>query len=326
MRPEHYVSAEAFRTKIMLLAEEAVAEAKGLPTLLAFPELIGFPLLIALENPAALQAKTVAGAALDWARRAWPELLGTVWRRRVFGPQSFFLARALPAWRVYKETFAEAARTFGVTINAGSSFLPHIEEEAMRGTHIADGHVYNTSFTFGPTGTLLRPTRKCYLTSGAEMRSGLSRARVNDFAPVHTPVGRLGVAICLDAFYSSVLAQLDGMGTQIVVQPSANAALWDRRWPGDTNLSEGEAWLTYGLRAGVQNRLHICYGVNPMLVADLWDLSFRGRSSIVANTRFQPGAEMEDRPGLVAIAPTAEREAWVRASVEHPSKLAEVAI
>ena len=79
-------------------------------------------------------------------------------------------------------------------------------------------------------------------------------------------------------------------------------------------VSEGEAWLRYGLREQVQNRMNIQYGVNPMLVGDVWDLSPRGRSSIVANTRFC-STELEGYPGLLAIAPTPDEEAIVRVSV-----------
>ena len=310
-----YVSAAAFRSKILGLSEEAVAGCGGAPTLLAFPELIGFPLLLALDNEESVKAARVSQGALSLVKRHWREVLGAAWRYRTAGLNTLYLWRALPAYRAYRAAFAEAARTFGVSIVAGTTFLPWLEQEVMRGLHITDTRVYNTAFTFSPLGGLLGRTRKRYFTSGAESSSGLSSGPLSDLRPLRTPVGKVGVTVCLDAFYSSVIERLDGLGAQIIVQPSANDASWQRPWPGDPSFTEGEAWLEHGLRAQVQNRLNVQLGVNPMLVGNLWELTFRGRSSIVANTRFFSEAEVENRPGLVAIADTADQAAWVRATL-----------
>ncbi|CAN5907412.1 hypothetical protein BH24DEI2_BH24DEI2_23990 [soil metagenome] len=316
MRLEDYRDSEAFRRKILALTERAVSGLPALPTLLAFPETIGLPLLLTLGDfDTVSDAPSVSGAAFRLARARWRELLGAAWRHRSFGLQALYVWRALPAYRTYHDAFSEAARRYGVTVVAGSSFLPHIEAEAARGLHVADKSVHNTAFTFGETGTVLNRTHKVYLNEGAEAGAGLSRGRLSELQAVETSVGRVGVALCLDAFYGSVLARFDGMGVQIVVQPSANHAPWDRPWLHDPALSEGTAWLRYGLRAGLQNRLHIRYGVNPMLVGDLWDLSARGRSSIVVNGRYAPQAELEGYAGLLALAPTPDREAFVRATV-----------
>ncbi len=317
MSLEHYESVAAFRQKILTLTGEALTGLPEVPTLVAFPETIGFPLLLGLDAyPTTKTAPDVFRAAFALARSRWREVLQVAWRSRTFGLTTLYLWRALPAYRAYVDTFAEAARTHRVTIVAGSSFLPHIEAEAARGLHVADRRVHNTAFTFGATGTLLGRTHKVYLNPGAEAGSGLQRGRLGDLYLQETSVGRVGVALCLDGFYSSVVERFDGLGAQIIVQPSANHASWERPWPGDGALSEGEAWLRYGLRALVQDRLNVRYGVNPMLVGDLWDLSARGRSSLVVNRRHAPEAALEGRPGLLALAETSERETFVRATVD----------
>ena len=313
---EHYRSAKTFRQKILTLTEKAIAGLPEVPTLVAFPEAIGFPLLLTLDGfETTKDAASVSNAAFALARVRWRGVLAAAWRYRTFSLSTLYLWRALPAYRAYHDAFAEAARTYRVTIVAGSSFLPHLENEAVRGLHVADKRVYNTAFTFGETGTLLGRTHKVYLNPGAESSSGLQRGRLDDLYAQETPVGRVGVALCLDGFYSSVIERFDGLGAQIIVQPSANHASWERPWPGDASLSEGAAWLRYGLRALVQDRLHLRYGVNPMLVGDVWDLAARGRSSLVANCRFVPEAVLDGHPGLLALAETAERETFVRATV-----------
>lgn len=311
----HYRSPEAFAAWILELSQRAVDGLDDSPRLLAFPEVIGMPLLLTLGHMAELSQQTrLSSAVRTLLGLEWRSILSAAVRYRAFGPQAFFLARALPAYRAYTAAFSRAAQQTGATIVAGSSFLPVVSDEASRGLHVAESRVENASYTFAPTGTMLGRSTKRYLTSGLEARLGLARARQGSERVLETPAGRLGVAICLDGFYSTVLETLDGLGAQVVVQPSANFAPWTRRWPSDTTHSEGEAWLTYGLRVGVRGRQHIRYGVNPMLVGTLFDLQVEGRSSIVANPRFMD-AQTEGYGGVLALAQHSDEEEIVRAEV-----------
>lgn len=319
MRLADYRDAETFAARVLELAERAVAGLDGAPKLIAFPETIGLPLLLTL-GPSGSDYGRVAGsgrvteAAQRLLQTYWRAVLGTAWRFRALGPEALFLARALPAYRAYTAAFAAAARRTGATVVAGSSFLPHIELEAVRGTHIADPRVYNVAYTFAPTGTLLDRTAKRYLTPGLESHLGLSRALPEAQHTFETPVGRVGVAVCLDGFYSSVVDRFDALGAQIVVQPSANFAPWTRPWPPDPSVTEGEAWLAWGLRAHLQGRLHLRYGINPMLVGGLFDLQARGRTSIVCNARLHD-AETEGYRGVLKLAETDDQEEIVRVIV-----------
>lgn len=313
-----YRDAEAFRGKILALTEMAVRELDDAPKLLAFPETIGVPLLLTLGNyDRVSRSRSVGVAALKLARRAWLRGFRLGLRR---GVTALYHLRAVPAYLAYCDAFREASRRSGATITAGSTFLPLVEEEAARGVHTVGRAVYNTAYTFGPTGTCLDRTHKLALTPGLESRIGLSRAPAEGVHAFETPVGRVGVAVCLDGFYASVLDRLDGLGAQIVVQPSANHASWERPWPPDPRLREGEAWLRYGLRAGLQDRLHLRYGVNPMMVGDVFDLKPRGRSSLLVNRRFSSlessGVKTEGYEGVLGIAETSDREEIVRAEVE----------
>ena len=325
MKLSDYRSAARFKARVLELTQRAVQGLDDAPKLAAFPETIGFPLLLTLgHSPDHSQGHYDAVARLERAseagyyvlKRRWREVLRSAWRWRAFGPSALHLANALPAYLAYRDAFSEAARTCGVTLVAGSHFLPHIEEEATRGVHIVDERVHNVAYSFAPTGRPLNRTAKRYLM-GSETRIGLSGTREATQVFL-TPAGRVGVAICLDGFYSSVIEHLDGQGAQIVVQPSANHVPWTRRWPADPTLFEGEAWLTRGLRAQLQGRLHLRYGVNPMLVGDLWDLRARGRSSLLTNTHLV-ASETEGYGGVLALAQTDDQEEIVRARVALPS-------
>ena len=315
MQLSDYETPERFRARVLALTEAAVAGLDDAPKLIAFPETIGFPLLLTLGNVEVSSAKTFGEAALLLAKRHWRALLRVIITKRLSPAAALYHLRALPAYSAYRDAFAEAARFAKATVVAGTVFSPHIEEEASRGVHVAGRGVHNTAFTFGPTGRILDRTHKVYLTPGAESRAGLTRAPLEHVHAFETPVGRVGVAVCLDGFYGSVLERLDGLGAQIVVQPSANHAPWERPWPPDPALTEGEAWLRYGLREGLQNRLHLRYGVNPMMVGEVLDLAPRGRSSLVANTRYHP-TEEGGLEGVLALSKSADSEETVRAVVD----------
>jgi predicted amidohydrolase len=281
---EPYQSSETFRHWILQLTEEAVKDLPSHPTLVAFPEMIGFPLILTLADGETLRDRTITQAVQRFLKKHWGSILRHAVQYRHFSPSAAFLPFTLPAYLAYKNAFAEAARTFGVTLVAGSGLLPHITEEASRNVHITNPKVYNTSFVFAPTGTLLGRSQKMYLTAGLESRLGLSRGKLSDLRVMQTPVGRLGIPICLDAFYTSVIDHLDGLGAEIVVMPSANPLPWSGSWAANPALSEGEAWTHNGLSKQLQNRLSISYGVNPMLVGQVWDIAFEGCSSLVAKT------------------------------------------
>jgi len=293
------------------------------PRLIAFPEMIGFPLLLTLGVFAEIRVcRTVGEAARYLARRYWRTLVHLTFRRGMAGLAGLYAARAIPAFLAYTKAFAEAARFGKATIVAGTIILPPIDEEPSRGLHIRGRQAYNTAFIFSPAGRILGRTYKINLTAGAESHAGIARAPLSQLLPFDTPVGRLGVAICLDGFHSGVIERLDGLGAQIIVQPSANHAPWSRPWPADRRFTEGEAWLRFGLRAQLQDRCNIRYGLNPMMVGGVFDLLPRGRSSIVEKLALatvplvtRGGVPEEQFPGIVKLAATADKEEIIRAAV-----------
>lgn len=317
----YYRDVEVFAAWVQRLAQDAADRAH--PTadalLIAFPEAIALPLLFTVENPAAATGSaSLLQAAWRSARGSWGLLVRAAWRYRAPGPAAAFLARAPAVHDAYVAAFRAAARRTGATVVGGSAFLPGIEVQAARGTHVTDARVHNVAYTFAPSGALLGTSRKVHLTPGLESRVGLRRGTVEALPVMEAPFGRLAVAVCLDGWHEGVVARLDAEGAEVIVQPSANDASWTRRWPPDPRLTEGEAWLQRGLRARLQGRVNLRYGVNPMLVGSAFGFAPQGRSAILADASRTTRDWAEGRSGVVAIAQSATEEAVVGATVELP--------
>jgi predicted amidohydrolase len=318
-RAEDYASAEAFSARVLDLTRRATEGAAGAPALVAFPELVGLPLLLtAAGDPRALHARGIDAALAALARTQFGRWHASAWRHRRFGLGAIYTCYGVSAFRAYRDAFTAAARDTGAVIVAGSAFLPTVDDEPSLGLHVVDTAAHNTSLIVD-AGGVIGWAHKVHLTRGREERAGLQRGALADLHPVETAFGRVGVAICLDAFFEGVVGMLDGRGARILVQPSANDAPWDRPWPPDPARREGAVWLQDGLRARLQGRSHLRYGINPMMVGDLLGLRPRGRSTVVANVAATGLGGDTDPPGVLAIAPDAEREAIVRVRVPLPT-------
>ena len=173
-----------------------------------------------------------------------------------FSASSFILPRATRLFEVFVKAFSNAARETNSFISAGSSFLPGVEIEAAKGLHLGDGRVQNVSFLFAPSGKIVLRSPKLNLTAGLEKLVGLSRGRLEDVAAAVTPLGRVATLICYDGFFERALEKADSVGADIVVQPSANAALWNGAWSGDASKIEGQEWLARGIMHGIQKNRH----------------------------------------------------------------------
>ena len=314
--PGRYRSAERYRGWIAELAERAVdglPDAAEVPRLLAFPELIGAPLAWLLDRPSDPSDVGQARHRVVETVRGRPgAIVRAALRSRRIGPSLLLHTAAVRAGRIHAETFAQAARAAQATVVAGTILGPPVAFEASRGWHVADPRPRARASTFAPDGSWIGVTDKVFLTPGAESRIGLSRGRIEDLRPLVTPAGLVGVAICLDAFHDEAVARLDGQGTRILVQPSANLADWSRPWPADPSLREGEAWWRYGLPRAVRGRPSLRYGVNPMMVGAALGLRPRGRSSIVGSGR---AAEAGLPEGVLAAVGQDDAEGFARAVV-----------
>ena len=313
-----YRSAETFYAKNAALMQQVAREVDlSLPTLVSFPELIGMFLSFVpfywddLQGQPSLEAAATAivfknMARLDERDRTSPEAAA----RRLL-----FIDTALDAEAIYTETFSSLARDYGVYLAAGSIAIPPIEREpAKGGRHIADDtRVYNTSYFYSPRGVCLRRVPKVNLTEPFENRIFDSGPR-SELLPAETALGRVGTLVCKDGFFETLVERYDALGVGILLKPAYNQGKWDGPWAFGGDCTEGEIWLRYGCPSIIQGRENIRFGVNAMMVGEVFeDMLAEGLSSIAVNTG-RVGASWED--GVLAMARRPDAEEIVAATVE----------
>ncbi len=316
---EDYRSAEAFHAKMSALMERATSEVDtALPTLVSFPEGIGLFLSFAPFYWEQVRTCRTLGQVImrvvPWNAASF---LGTALRHRSFGLKTVFLHTALGAEKIYRETFSDLARNHGVYVLGGSLFTPPIEYEVSRGRHIVAPRVQNTAYLFSPKGVCLRRVPKLNFPPPMESRIGLRGGARSDLVPADTALGRIGILVCYDGFFETLIEHYDGLGAQIILKPSYNMHPWRAPWAHDRRLEEGEAWLRYGLPSMIQGRENVLYGVNPMLVGKILDLEAEGLSSISWNTG---DPAMPGEKALLAVAGRPDQETIVAATVEMPER------
>ena len=318
MQRSDYRDHEAFATKIGSLMQRATSTADlSLPTLVAFPELIGMFLSFVphywdvLKDESSLEAAAMKIVMQDFATlpeeyRSSPEAAA----RRLL-----FLDTAEETEATYTALFSSLAREYGCYIAAGSIALPPMETEPSKGgRHVVDdSKVYNTAYLFSPRGVCISRTPKVNLVPGFEERV-FDPAPVSATVPVNTAVGRIGTLVCFDGFHETLVERYDAMGVQVMLKPSYNQHPWDGPSTYDPAHREGDKWLNEGCPSIIQGRENIRYGVNAMLVGGVFDDMYaEGLSSVAANTG-RAGASWEE--GIIAIASRPDVEEIVAATVE----------
>jgi len=140
---------------------------------------------------------------------ALPELFNCLGRYDVVAAE----AEAIPG--PTSDAMADLSARLHITLVAGS-----IAERD------ASGLIYNTSLLFDPDGRLLARYRKIHrfdvdLPGRVVAQESKWFAAGSDVAPVATPLGALGVAICYDLRFPELFRRLSSAGVQVMVLPSA---------------------------------------------------------------------------------------------------------
>ncbi len=279
-RLEDYRSAEAFRERVLGLMRTIRQRLPKGELLVVFPEDVGLGLIFTQDFERVQSSRTIVEAGLRLMERYQ---INALTGEGGFAGATRALLRTLSPFveRVYHETFAEAARVAQAWIVAGSA-------------PIAQGEcVYNVCYAYNPKGERVLVQRKINLVP-LEQESGLNLCPAPRELPlVKTPVGKLGVLICLDGFYHELIDQHAKRGAQVIAMPSYNPLPWTKE--------EAQGWEN-GLLAGVQKHPNLI-GVNPMGVGGFFDVHAEGQSSIVAQK-----AKTPDGSGYLARAKTKDQE------------------
>lgn len=267
----------AFDAKMHQLMDQVAAQIdRDIPTLVVFPEDIGL-LLVAQGLKPRLEGVGSIDEALEAAIKA--DLLPSAEKQslnELHWVPALFLHRNRIIAETYFEVISGLAREYGVYLVAGSAVLPPYD---MTDGQIrwqagpAENRVHNTSYFFGPDGKVIGKQDKVFLIDLERQGLGLDSGDLDSLQVFDTPLGRVGIAICFDAFHDEVIDALSRQGAQILVQPSANVGCWS----ADQQLD----WLRSSYhRTFGEGRFE--YAINPMMTGPLWSLSFFGQSSIVA--------------------------------------------
>jgi predicted amidohydrolase len=255
----------------------------------AFPEFIGLPLLF-LGHAADLDRVASWREAFTRVIQARAEEVAAACARFGLGPvRGLMLARSEEVRAVYTGAFGSLAREFGVFLLAGSAPLA------------GEGRgVFNTSLLFGPDGELLGEQRKVhpYDREGTAEGLDISAGSPGDVRVIESEIGRIGIAVCYDAWQEDVMTRLAEQEAEIVIQPSANAGPWNEWQEGD--------WERGLLRQVREKRFRL--GVNPMMVGHVFasgdEYDCQGRSAIIGSRGYiaraseQPWSEYR-QDGLV---------------------------
>lgn len=303
-----YQSAETFqkwmRAQLMLAQTNLDPEH---PNLVVLTELNGLPLAVR-GSLLAQRAPSLQLALAASLVKHLPESAYFALTKKVDIVQGLMLALAPDSMQLYLRTCAELAKEYGVYLLCGSSVHPRLNEQQGRIT-LAAPELYNQAILISPEGKVLGTWDKVHLTAD-EYPLGMVDAPVEDLVTVPTPVGDIGVATSLDAFRPDVIAQLERTGTTVFLQPDANATQWTGTEHGtSTQRPQPEAWLDSSWSV-VQNSKTIQYAVNPMVVGNLFDVSFDGQTAIVGKGDQAPQQQSyimtEPRRGFLALMP------WVK--------------
>ncbi len=290
-----YASEDAFSHHMARLLHDMESLRHAEEAVVVLPEDLATFLALLGAPPEVREQPTLDAAFAVIGRARMAPLVRVMLARRTFRlPVAFFYLVAEHVYGAWYRTMQELSREHRVTLVAGSALLPvnrlgygddRFEARA--------GGVYNSCLTFGPEGQVLSVTHKRNLVPTQEDRLYLSRGPELPPSPIPVGVHRLGVAICYDAFarahtehepgFEPLVPKLAALGADIIAQPSANPWPWSAPYifrQRDDHRSRSEQWHQEGLWESMRREPSIRAGINPQLLALLFDTHFDGQSVI----------------------------------------------
>ncbi|MFO7729261.1 MAG: nitrilase-related carbon-nitrogen hydrolase [Spirochaetia bacterium] len=308
--PQETGSAEGFAAAVSMRADQ-VCESTQVK-LLVFPELSGLGLLLSRLIPAPAQPYPSKG---NPAFALLPQLLPKLLRHPGIGVKLLTRrgGRALTdkVWEQHLNEwlnpFCEMARTHNVYICPGSTLLPLFQSGPRGQLQLLNSRPANTTCLIAPSGKVLGYRRKINLTK-LERNLGLLAGIVErDSLAYQTELGSIGITVCLDGFYSDIVARLDMQGCEYLLQPSANSVDWNAQLTREKHnkVLQSAEWLACGIGAQIQGRENILAAYNPMCVTPGPFFSNSGKSTVWVNRRrvpldsFSPAGTPDTYPGLV---------------------------
>ncbi len=295
------VSEDLFAEELERIVSLAVPHlASGRPNLVALGELLGLPLALAgrcgfLSRRMRSSSLAIALLAPGYARRMW------YYRRRFPGislVRALLLSLTDKLYRPFTETLSALAARYSIYLCA-STVAPHVRlsrasadiarfgRKGADHVYLPEGReVYNTAFLWGPDGALIGTTDKVFLTKSELNTLDLTPGDLGQVRAFETELGKVGIAISLDAFTPEYLRVLDGLDARIVIQNDANDALWAA--PCASWEWQPQEWLNSVLGSLQDDYPNLLYNVCPMQVGNFFDIAFDGQSTISMKSDSDP--------------------------------------
>ena len=282
--------------RIVSLAVPHVAKER--PTLVALGEVLGLPLALAGKRgylPRRMHTSSVAITmlALSYARHIlhYRHLYAGISPVR-----ALLLSLSDLLYRPFTTTLSRLAAQHGVYLCA-STIVPHVRASTLDihrlgrkragKVYLPDGPgVYNTAFLWGPDGNLIGTTDKVFLTESERTILDLTPGDLSTVRAFDTEMGKVGIAISLDAFTPEYLHVLDEQGTRIIIQNDANDTIWAA--PCKTWEWQPQEWLNAVLGSLQDEYPNLYVNVCPMQVGNFFDIPFDGQSTISIKSDTEP--------------------------------------
>ena len=295
------VSEEAFSAELERIVSLAMPHiATERPTLVALGEVLGLPLALTGKRgylPRRMHTSNVALTmlALSYTRRILH------YRHLYTGispVRALLLSLSDLLYRPFTTTLSRLAAQHGIYLCA-STIAPHVRASTLLldlhrlgrkragKVYLPDGPgVYNTAFLWGPDGGLIGSTDKVFLTESERTILDLTPGDLAAVCAFDTEVGKVGIAISLDAFTPEYLRVLDEQEARIVIQNDANDTLWAS--PCKTWEWQPQEWLNAVLGSLQDEYPSLYVNICPMQVGNFFDIPFDGQSTISIKSDTEP--------------------------------------
>ncbi len=318
MEPIDYASEENFSKKLRFYLIEAQKKHWLIPnkTIVVFPEYIGTWLVAMHEKESLYKSpKIEEGLQTMVARNA-----GKFLKTYLNAPDdvkdkvkySVFAMKAPQIAQVYEQVFSSLAKEFRVTIVAGSVLLP--EPKVTNGVLTAGkGQLYNTSAIFEANGDISPELVKKAFPTADEL--GFVCPVKPETIPVFkTPIGKMGVLICADAWFAAAYEGLKQRGVDFVITPSYSSGYgyWNKPWEGYSGaetpedaaadvkkITLAEAWVKYAMGTRAKTEANVRKGINVFLQGKLWDLGAEGSTIVLSDSAH--ATKYGGKPALINV-------------------------
>src|SRR5437588_4007439 len=292
---------QSFATELERIVGMAVPHlARDRPNLVALGEILGLPLTLTGKRGYLSRLMPTSNVAISMLA------LGYVWRmmhyRHLYAGislvRSLLLSLSDIMYRPFVSTLSRLAARHSVYLSA-STITPHVQcststvdisrfgRRHSGKVFLPDGPgVYNTGFLWGPDGSLVGTTDKVFLTDNEKATLDLTPGSLDSVQVFETEIGKIAIAVRLDAFTPEYLQRLDSLGACIVIKNNAN----DQAWAGPSKTCDWQPqeWLNSVLGSVQDDYPHLHYNICPMQVGNFFDVTFDGQSTIMKKSNRDP--------------------------------------